>query len=102
MRPSPAFSTARDRRRCFRGYAEIGSDSPFAPIFASANTSVPQRTRNLTLARQLFAKAGVRNGFAARLVTKPTQEIPHLAQIVATSAKQFGVDISLTVGTPTK
>jgi peptide/nickel transport system substrate-binding protein len=86
----------------FRGYAEIGNDSPFAPIFASTNTSVPQRARNLTLARQLLAKAGVPSGFAAHLVTETTQEIPHLAQIVAASAKQIGVDITLTVETPTK
>jgi peptide/nickel transport system substrate-binding protein len=86
----------------FRGYAEIGNDSPFAPVFASTNTSVPQRTVDLTLAKQLLAKAGTPNGFAARLVTETTQEIPHLAQIVATSAKQIGVDITLTIETPTK
>jgi peptide/nickel transport system substrate-binding protein len=86
----------------FRGYAEIGNDSPFAPAFASTNTSVPQRNVNLALAKQLLAKAGVPNGFSAHLVTETTQEIPHLAQIVATSAKQIGVDITLTIETPTK
>jgi hypothetical protein len=86
----------------FRGYAEIGNDSPFAPVFAFTNISVPQRARNLTLTRQLLAKAGVPNGFAAHMATETTQEIPHLAQIVATSAKEIGVDITLTVETPTK
>ena len=27
----------------FKGYADIGNDSPFAPVFPSTNTSVPQR-----------------------------------------------------------
>ena len=86
----------------FKGYAEIGNDSPFAPVFVSTNTSVPQRARNLALARQLLAKAGVPNGFAARLVTETTGEIPDLAQIIAASAKQIGIDITLTIETPAK
>jgi peptide/nickel transport system substrate-binding protein len=89
-------------RALFRGHAEIGNDSPFAPVFASTNTSVHQRARDIALARQLLAKAGVPNGFAARLVTETTGEIPDLAQIIAASAKQIGVDITLTVETPAK
>jgi peptide/nickel transport system substrate-binding protein len=89
-------------RTLFRDHAEIGNDSPFAPVFASTNTAVTQRARNLTLARQLLAKAGVPNGFRARLVTETTGEIPDLAQIIAASAKQIGVDITLTIETPAK
>jgi peptide/nickel transport system substrate-binding protein len=89
-------------RTLFRDYAEIGNDSPFAPVFASTNTTVPQRARNIALARQLLAKAGVPNGFPARLVTETTGEIPDLAQIIAASAKQIGVDITLTIETPAK
>jgi peptide/nickel transport system substrate-binding protein len=89
-------------RTLFRDYAEIGNDSPFAPVFASTNTTVPQRARNITLARQLLAKAGVPNGFAARLITETTGEIPDLAQIIAASARQIGVDITLTIETPAK
>lgn len=93
----PAISAA-----LFKGYAQLGNDSPFAPVFASTNTAVSQRAHNIALARQLLAKAGVPNGFAARLVTETTGEIPDLAQIIAASAKQIGADITLTVETPAK
>jgi peptide/nickel transport system substrate-binding protein len=86
----------------FKGYAEIGNDSPFAPVFRSTDPSVPQRAKNLTLAKQLLAKAGVPRGFSTPLLTETTQEIPHFAEIVKQSAAQIGVDISLTVETPTK
>jgi peptide/nickel transport system substrate-binding protein len=86
----------------FKGYAEIGNDSPFAPVFKSTDPSVPQRAKNLTLAKQLLAKAGVPRGFSTPLLTETTQEIPHFAEIIKQSAAQIGVDISLTVETPTK
>jgi peptide/nickel transport system substrate-binding protein len=86
----------------FKGYAVVGNDSPFAPIFASTNTSVPQRTQNLTKAKQLLAQAGVPHGFTTPLLTETTQEIPHFAEIVKQSAAQIGVTINLTIETPTK
>jgi peptide/nickel transport system substrate-binding protein len=86
----------------FKGYAEVGNDSPFAPIFTSTNTSVPQRTQNLALAKELLAKGGVPRGFSTPLLTETTQEIPHFAEIVKQSAAQIGVDINLTIETPTK
>jgi peptide/nickel transport system substrate-binding protein len=86
----------------FRGQAVVGNDSPFAPNFPSTDTSVPQRAKNLTLAKQLLAKGGVPRGFKTPLLTETTQEIPHLAQIVKQSAAQIGVDIALTIETPTK
>ncbi len=86
----------------FKGQAQIGNDSPFAPVFPSTDTSVPQRARNLALAKQLLAKAGVPRGFSTPLLTETTQEIPHFAQVVKQSAAQIGVDIKLTIETPTK
>jgi peptide/nickel transport system substrate-binding protein len=88
----------------FKGYAEIGNDSPFAPVFKSTvgPPTVPQRAKNLTLAKQLLAKAGVPRGFSTPLLTETTQEIPHFAEIVKQSAATIGVDINLTVETPTK
>jgi peptide/nickel transport system substrate-binding protein len=86
----------------FKGYAQIGNDSPFAPVFPSTDTSVPQRVKNLALAKQLLAKAGVPRGFSTPLLTETTQEIPHFAQVVKQSAAQIGVDIKLTIETPTK
>jgi peptide/nickel transport system substrate-binding protein len=88
----------------FKGYAEVGNDSPFAPVFKSTvgPPTVPQRAKNLTLAKQLLAKAGVPRGFSTPLLTETTQEMPHFAEIVKQSAAAIGVDIALTIETPTK
>ena len=86
----------------FKGYAVVGNDNPFAPVYPSTDPGIPQRTKNLTLAKQLLAKAGVPNGFSTPLLTETTQEIPHFAEVVKQSAAAIGVDINLTIETPTK
>ena len=86
----------------FKGYAEVGNDSPFAPVFRATDTSVPQRTANLKLARELLAKGGVPRGFSTPFLTEDAEEIPHLAQIVKQAASQIGVDINLTIESQTK
>jgi peptide/nickel transport system substrate-binding protein len=86
----------------FKGQAVVGNDSPFAPSFKSTNPSVPQRAKNIAKAKQLLAQAGVPNGFSTPLLTETTQEIPHFAQVIKQSAAQIGVDINLTIETPTK
>jgi peptide/nickel transport system substrate-binding protein len=86
----------------FKGQAVVGNDSPFAPTFRSTNTSVPQRTKNIAKAKQLLSQAGVPNGFSTPLLTETTQEMPQFAQIIKQSAAQIGVNISLTIETPTK
>ncbi|MGH2862529.1 MAG: ABC transporter substrate-binding protein [Solirubrobacteraceae bacterium] len=79
------------------GYGSVGNDSPFAPIFASTDSSVPQRTQNIAKARQLLAAAGHPNGIAATMFTEEFQEVPGLAQAIAASAKQAGISINLKV-----
>jgi peptide/nickel transport system substrate-binding protein len=88
----------------FKGHAEVGNDSPFAPVYPATvgPPTVPQRAKNLKLAKELLAKAGVSRGFSTPLLTETTQEMPHFAQIVKQSAAQIGVNISLTIETPTK
>ena len=88
----------------FRGYAEVGNDTPFAPTFpvTIGPPAIPQRTKNLKLAKELLAKGGVPNGFSAQLVTETVEEMPDFAQIIKQSASQIGVDISLTVETPSQ
>lgn len=85
----------------FKGYADIGNDSPFAPVFkATARPpSVPQRQQNLALARELLKKGGVPRGFRTRLLTEQLEEIPASAQILQAAAAQIGVDIELQVET---
>jgi peptide/nickel transport system substrate-binding protein len=81
----------------FKGDAELGNDSPFAPIFPSTDTSVPQRAQDLAKAKSLLAAAGHGSGFNTKLVTEQTQEMPDFAQIVVQSAAAIGVKINLTV-----
>ena len=51
----------RPRRRwwtsLFKGNADIGNDSPFAPVYPYTDTSVPQRTRDVEKAKSLLAPA---------------------------------------------
>jgi peptide/nickel transport system substrate-binding protein len=79
----------------FKGYADLGNDSPFAPVFPSTNTSVAQRVQDIAKAKSLMAAAGYSRGFSTQLIGNDVQEIPDYAQIVAQSAKAIGVDISV-------
>jgi peptide/nickel transport system substrate-binding protein len=86
----------------FQGYADVGNDSPFAPVYPSTNTSVAQRTKDIAKAKSLLAAAGHGSGFSTQLVTENFVEIPQYAQIVAQSAKEIGVTIGLKVETSTQ
>jgi peptide/nickel transport system substrate-binding protein len=88
----------------FKGYAEVGNDNPFAPVFRATvgPPTVPQRAKNLKLAKELLAKGGVPRGFSTPLLTENDEEIPQLAEIVKQAAAQIGVDIGLTVESTTK
>ncbi len=81
----------------FKGFADIGNDSPFAPVYPSTNTSIAQRAKNIAKAKSLLSAAGHPNGFSTSLIGNNTLEIPDYAQIVAQSAKAIGVDISVKV-----
>jgi peptide/nickel transport system substrate-binding protein len=81
----------------FQGFADVGNDSPFAPVYPSTNTSVAQRTKDIAKAKSLLAAAGHGSGFSTQLVTENFVEIPQYAQIVAQSAKEIGVSIGLKV-----
>jgi peptide/nickel transport system substrate-binding protein len=81
----------------FKGDADLGNDSPFAPVFPSTDTSVPQRAQNIAKAKSLLAAAGHSSGFTTHLTTEQLGEIPAFAQIVAQSAKAIGVTIGLTI-----
>jgi peptide/nickel transport system substrate-binding protein len=83
----------------FKGYADLGNDSPFAPVYPSTNTSIPQRAKNIAKAKSLLAAAGHASGFATQLVTEQYLEIPQYAQIIVQSAQAIGVKINLKVET---
>jgi peptide/nickel transport system substrate-binding protein len=81
----------------FKGFADVGNDSPFAPVYPSTNTSVPQRVQDISKAKSLLAAAGHASGFSTQLVTENIQEIPEYAQIIAQEAAAIGVKINLKV-----
>src|SRR5580692_6287737 len=64
----------------FKGFADLGNDSPFAPVFPSTNTSIAQRTLNVAKAKSLLSAAGHSSGFSTQLVTEQFLEIPQYAQ----------------------
>jgi peptide/nickel transport system substrate-binding protein len=99
VRQALALSLDRDVmvRGLFKGRAVVGNDSPFAPVFPSTATTVPQRKIDLAKARQLLAQAGVANGFDVTLTTEKYMEIPDLAVVVQNAAKAIGVRIALKV-----
>ena len=78
----------------FHGFADLGNDSPFAPVYPSTNTSIAQRAKNIAEAKSLLAAAGHASGFSTQLIGNNTLEIPQYGQIVAQSAKSIGVNIS--------
>jgi peptide/nickel transport system substrate-binding protein len=79
----------------FKGYADVGNDSPFAPVFPSTDTSVAQRAQDIAKAKSLLSAAGHASGFTTQLITEQFLEIPQYAQIVAQAAKSIGVNINL-------
>ncbi|TDV08269.1 ABC transporter substrate-binding protein [Paraburkholderia caballeronis] len=99
VRQALALAIDRDvlARGLFRGRASVGNDSPFAPVFPSTATDVPQRRIDVAKARRLLAEAGVANGFDVTLTTEKYMEIPELAVIVQNAAKAIGVRIGLRI-----
>jgi peptide/nickel transport system substrate-binding protein len=79
----------------FKGFADPGNDSPFAPVFPSTDTSVAQRAQNVAKAKSLLSAAGHPSGFSTQLIGNDVQEIGEYAQIVAQSAKAAGIKISV-------
>ncbi len=84
----------------FSGLADVGNDTPFAPVFGLAG-SVPQRKKNIAMAKQLMAAAGHAKGFSITMPVNGTGEIPQLGQIVKQAVKAIGINLTLQVDTAT-
>ena len=81
----------------WEGKADLGNDSPFAPLYPSTDTNVPQREKNIDQAKQLLSDAGMADGFTVELNTWNGFEIPDLAQLVKQYAAEIGVTINLKI-----
>jgi peptide/nickel transport system substrate-binding protein len=79
------------------GYADLGNDSPFAPVFASTNTSVAQREQDIAKAKALMAEAGQSGGFKLEITVWYTGANSAFAQIVQDAVKAIGIEVKLDV-----
>jgi peptide/nickel transport system substrate-binding protein len=80
----------------WEGKADLGNDSPFAPVYPSTDKSVAQRAQDIEKAKQLLSDAGKSN-FTVELNTWNGFEIPDLAQLVKQYASEIGVTINLKI-----
>ncbi|MCB8836436.1 ABC transporter substrate-binding protein [Aurantimonas sp. VKM B-3413] len=98
-----AMALTLDRPRLiqglFRGMADIGNDSPFAPVFPSTDPTVEQRAKNIEKAKQLMADAGT-SGFDTTFTTMQIQELPALASLIKNAAAEIGINVSLKIEDP--
>ena len=85
----------------FNNRAELGNDSPFAPVQATTDKSVPQRKKDIAQAKRLMAQAGFPRGFKVTLTVVKIGELSQLAQILQRSVKAIGIDIKIAVVTAT-
>ncbi len=79
------------------GDGTVANDYPFGPRFPSTDTSIPQRTQNIAMAKQLLSAAGHPSGFNVTLDTEIYQEIPELAQAIQADAAKAGINIKLNI-----
>jgi len=84
----------------FAKKADLGNDSPFAPVFPTTDTSVPQRQQDLDKAKALLQQAGKAGGFSVTLDTWNGFEIPDLAQLVQNDLEQVGIKLKLNITKP--
>jgi peptide/nickel transport system substrate-binding protein len=81
----------------FEGKADLGNDSPFAPVFPSTDASVAQREEDIDQAKQLITDSGVEIPSGLELRTWDGFEIPQLAQLMQDAASQAGITIKLNI-----
>ena len=81
----------------FEGKADLGNDSPFAPVYPYTDKSIPQRQQDVAKAKQLLAAAGKSGGFNVTLDTHDFFELPDLAALIQNDLKQAGINVKLRI-----
>ena len=79
------------------GFATVGNDSPMSPGYATTDTTVAQRKKDIAKAKSLMAAAGKPDGFDVTLSTWGRADLSALAQIVAQSAKEIGINVKIDI-----
>ena len=82
------------------GDGSVANDYPFGPRYPSTDTSVPQRTQNISQAKQLLQAAG-HPSINVTLKTEQYQEIPQLAQVIKEDLAKVGINMNLNVESQT-
>ena len=78
----------------FQGKADIGNDSPFAPVYPYTDTTVPQREVN---GASSSSPTRARATASRSSSTWDNYEIPQLAQLLQGAAKEVGITITLNI-----
>ncbi|MES0169915.1 ABC transporter substrate-binding protein [Mesorhizobium sp. M0027] len=99
VRRAIALSIDRDKlvAGLMKGRASLGNDSPFAPVYPSTDTSVPQRKQDIAQAKQLMEAAGAGKGFKVTLTAERFLEIPEYAQLIQNWVKEIGIELELNI-----
>lgn len=82
----------------FSGKATIANDHVIFDLYSFFDPdAVEQRERDVEGAKALLAEAGFADGLSATLNAVDLQEIPQLAELVQSQAKEAGFDLTLNV-----
>jgi peptide/nickel transport system substrate-binding protein len=74
----------------------VGNDSVMDP-YNTADTSVPQRVKDIEKAKALMAEAGVPNGFQVDLSSWARDDINKYANLIKTSFAEIGIEVNLVI-----
>jgi len=77
------------------GNAAVPGASPFSPATWVVDLSDPVPQRDLALARQMLAEAGVPNGFSFTMIVTPDEESIRVASIMGAMCAEVGIQINL-------
>jgi peptide/nickel transport system substrate-binding protein len=92
-----AMALAVDRKALvdglFAGKADLGNDSPFAPVFPSTDKSIAQRQQDVAKAKALMQQAGVTNANVT-IDTWDGFELSDLAQLLQNYGQQIGIKLT--------
>ena len=77
----------------FKGRAVLGNDHVIAPFYPYFSDTVPQRARNIEMAKQLLSEAG-KSDLKATLQYGQLNEIPDLAVLLQSQAAEAGITLT--------
>ena len=80
-------------QQLFQGRGIVANDHVIFSLYPYFDPSVPQRTRDVEMAKQLLAEANA-TGLTATLHVAELQEIPDLAVLIQSQAAEAGITLT--------